>query len=54
MWTELTILCGFVDASNRATGQNLEMVANANTAVKQLLFDPFFDWMRTRSYNVKK
>lgn len=53
-WTELTVLGGFVDASHGAAGQNLEMVANPNTAVEQLLFDPFTDWMRTRTCITKR
>lgn len=49
MWTELTVLSGFVDASHGATGQNLEVVADPNTTVEQLLFELFSDWMRTRT-----
>lgn len=54
MWTELTVLSGFVDSSHGATGQNLEMEADPNTAVEQLLFEPFSDWMRNRSCVVKR
>lgn len=43
----LTVLGRFVDASHGAVGQNLEMVANPDAAVEQLLFDSFSDWMRT-------
>lgn len=43
-----------MDASHGAVGQNLEMVANPNAAVEQLLFDPLSDWMRARPWFTKK
>lgn len=54
MWSELTVLGGLVDTSHSAVGQNLEMVANPNAAVEQLLLDPFSDWMRTRTCFTKR
>lgn len=54
VWTELTVLGGLVDASHSAIGQNLEMVANPNAAVEQLLLGPFSDWMRTRTCFTKR
>lgn len=45
----LTVLSGLVNASHGAVGQNLEMVADPNTAVEQLLLDTFSDWMRSGS-----
>lgn len=54
VWTELTVLGGLVDASHSAIGQNLEMVANPNSAVEQLLLGPFSDWMRTRTCFTKR
>lgn len=54
VWTELTVLGGLVDASHSAIGQNLEMVANPNAAVEQLLLGPFSDWMMTRTCFTKR
>lgn len=36
-----------MNASHGAVGQNLEMEADPNTAVEQLLLDASSDWMRT-------
>lgn len=47
--TPLTVLRGSVDARHGAAGQNLEVVANPDPAVEQLLLDPFSDWMRSRT-----
>lgn len=45
MWTELTVVGGLVNASHRAVGQNLEVEANPDAAVEQLLLHGASDWM---------
>lgn len=51
---ELTVLSGLVDASHGATGQDLEMVADPNTAVEQQVIDRFSSRMRTRTCVVNR